>query len=56
MSTAMISRRLGRIDGLSEGELRTALYVLSGAVPSRVDRALAQADDLRVAGLPDGAL
>ena len=56
MSEAMTSRRAGRIDGLTEGELRSALVFLSGWTPTGVDCALADADELRIAGLPEGAL
>ena len=56
MSEGMSARRAGRIDGLTEGEMRSALVFLSGWSPTAVDFALADADDLRVAGLPDGAL
>ena len=56
MGERMILRRTGRIDGLTPGEMRTALIFLSGWTPTGVDCALADADELRVAGVPEGAL
>jgi hypothetical protein len=56
MSEGMISRRQGRIGGLTPGEMRSALTFLSGWTPTGADCALGDADELRAAGVPEGAL